>query len=178
MDFVMEVGSIGTDLPVSDISAPVDLDAFRSVMRHLVGSVTVITTEASSAFYGFTATAVCSVCATPPTILIVVNKSARTHPHIDRKGVFAVNILADDQRDIAQHFAGKGDDQFSSVNYSVTKRGVPIIKNAAAYLECEIQDRIPIGTHTVFVGQVITTGVEDRAPLIYHDARYGLVSHI
>jgi len=179
MDFVMEIGSIGADLPTkNEISAPVGADAFRSVMRQLVGSVTVITTEEDGVFYGFTATAVCSVCAVPPTILIVVNKTARTHPHIDRKGVFAVNILANDQRKIAQHFAGKEDDQFSSVNYSITARGIPIIKNAAAYLECEIQNRISIGTHTVFIGQVIATGVEDHTPLVYHDARYGLVAHI
>lgn len=179
MDFFLEIGSIGTDLQTaSEILTPVEADAFRSVMRQLVGSVTVITTEEGGTYYGFTATAVCSVCAAPPTILIVVNKSARTHPHIDRKGIFAINILANDQRDIAQHFAGKSDDQFSSVHYSITARGVPIIKSAAAYLECEIQNRIPIGTHTVFVGQVISTGVGDRTPLVYHDARYGLVAHI
>lgn len=180
MDFVMEIGSITTDLPAAapKPSPVVDAEAFRAVMRQLVGSVAVITTEGNGALHGFTATAVCSVCATPPTILIVVNKSARTHPHIDSRGVFAVNILADNQKAIAQHFSTKGDDQFSSVNYTLSNRGVPLLKGAVAHLECEIQDKIPIGTHTVFVAQVIGTGVEDRAPLIYHDAKYGLVAHI
>jgi flavin reductase len=179
MDFVMEIGLVGANaLTASETPASIGADTFRSVMRQVVGSVAVIATEGSGALHGFTATAVCSVCATPPTILIVVNKSARTHPHIDRKGLFAVNILADDQKEIAQHFANKGDDQFSSVKYSLSKGGVPIIEGAVAYLECEIQDRIAIGTHTVFVGLVIEAGVEDRAPLVYHDGRYGLVSHM
>ena len=170
-----KIDSGGSDAPNAQV---VDADNFRTVMRQLVGSVTVITTEEGGALYGFTATAVCSVCAAPPTILIVVNKSARTHPHIDQKGVFAVNILAKDQKDIAQHFALKSDDQFNSIKYSVSERGVPILDGVSAHLECEIKHRIPIGTHTIFIGEVIGTGARPCAPLVYHDAQYGLVAHL
>lgn len=156
----------------------VDVDAFRSVMRQLAGSVTVITTETDGVLHGFTATAVCSVCATPPTILIVVNKSARTHPHIDRRGMFAVNILAATQKGIAEHFATKGDDQFSNVDYSLTANGVPLINHAAAHLECEIESRNAVGTHTIFIARVIGTGTEAATPLIYQDARYGQITYI
>ena len=156
----------------------VGADTFRSLMRLLAGSVTVITTEGHDQLHGFTATAVCSVCAAPPTNLIVVNKSARTHPHIDSKGVFAVNVLADIQKDIAEHFAGKTDNQFSSVDYTLTDRGVPFITGATAQIECKIVERIPVGTHTIFVGRVIGAGQDAHAPLLYHDARYGQVAHI
>lgn len=156
----------------------VDATAFRSVMRQLAGSVTVITTEGDGVLHGFTATAVCSVCADPPTILIVVNKSTRTHPHIDRKGYFAVNVLAQSQKDVAEHFAGKGEDQFSSVSHTTTKNGVPLISGAAAHLECKIVERIAVGTHTIFIGCVVGTGAESCAPLVYHDARYGQIAHI
>lgn len=159
-------------------ATPVNVDEFRSVMRQLAGCVTVITTEADGELYGFTATAVCSVCAAPPTILIAVNKSARTHPHIDRKGAFAVNILADGQKHIAEHFATKGDDQFATVAHVVNARGIPLIEGAAAQLHCEVQERISIGTHTLFVAHIVGTGIQECAPLIYHDARYGLVTHI
>lgn len=159
-------------------SGPVDAEAFRAVMRQLAGSVTVITTESDGQLHGFTATAVCSVCATPPTILIVVNKSARTHPHIDRRGVFAVNILAANQKGIAEHFATKGDNQFSLVDFTLSTRGVPLINDAAAHLECEIESRVEVATHTIFVGRVIGTDAECTAPLIYHDARYGQVAHL
>ncbi len=155
----------------------VDADAFRSVMRQLVGSVTVITTEGSDQLHGFTATAVCSVCADPPTILIAVNQTARTHPHIDTKGAFAVNILSEDQRGLAEHFATKGENQFESVSYKLGLSGVPLLDSAAAHLECIVHQRIPIGTHTLFVGHVVGTGVERRSPLVYHNARYGMIEH-
>jgi len=163
---------------VSGGEGGVDADSFRSVMRQLAGSVTVITTEGEGKLHGFTATAVCSVCATPPTILIVVNKSTRTHPHIDRKGYFGVNVLADSQKHIAEHFAGKGEDQFATVDHSVTSSGVPLINGASAQIECKIVEKMSVGTHTIFVGRVLGTGTEETPPLVYHDARYGQVTHI
>ena len=156
----------------------VDANAFRSVMRQLAGCVTVISTEDAGSLYGFTATAVCSVCAEPPTILIAVNRTARTYPHIDRKGAYAVNILADGQKHIAEHFAGKKDNQFDTVEHTIGAMGVPLIAGAAAHLECNVEQKISIGTHTLFVGRVIGSGVDALKPLIYHDAKYGLVSHI
>ncbi len=156
----------------------VDADAFRSVMRQLAGCVTVISTEDAGSLYGFTATAVCSVCAEPPTILIAVNRTARTYPHIDRKGAYAVNILADGQKHIAEHFAGKKDNQFDTVEHTIGAMGIPLITGAAAHLECNVEQKISIGTHTLFVGRVIGSGADALKPLIYHDAKYGLVSHI
>ncbi|MGA0533713.1 flavin reductase family protein [Hansschlegelia sp. KR7-227] len=150
----------------------VDGGTFREIMRKLAGSVTVITTEGQGALHGFTATAVCSVCAEPPTILIVVNRSARTHPHIDQKGAFAVNILADDQVDLANLFASKSNEQFATVRYVMTPSGVPVIKDAAAFIECRTAERVDVGTHTIFIGSVVSGGAASGAPLIYHDASY------
>lgn len=173
----MDMGALS--LSALAITEPgVDATAFRDVMRQLAGSVTVISTESDGKLHGFTATAVCSVCADPPTILIVVNRSARTHPHIDRKGAFAVNVLAGNQRSVAEHFAGKNEDQFSNVKYEIGKNGVPLLTGAAAHLECEIKGQYDIGTHTVFVGRLVGTGVKPYNPLIYHDAKYGLVAHM
>lgn len=153
-------------------------DIFRDLMRKLAASVTVITTENEGNLHGFTATAVCSVCAEPPTILIVVNRSARTHPHIDRRGAFAVNILAEEQSGIASHFASKTLDQFAQVEHTVTPRGVPVINEAAAFIECRVDQRHDVGTHTIFLGQVIGGGTEPSSPLIYQDAKFARAMEI
>ncbi|CEJ86834.1 putative flavin reductase [Hyphomicrobium sp. GJ21] len=156
----------------------VDADTFKSAMRRLAGCVTVIATEEDGKCYGFTATAVCSVCVCPPTVLIAVNKSVRTHQHIDRRGAFSINILADNQKGIAEHFAAKIDDKFKIGGYTFGAAGMPLIDGAAAHLECSIQRRISIGTHTVFVAHVTNIDTKAMAPLIYHDTKYGLVAHI
>jgi flavin reductase len=158
--------------------ACVDVTAFRDVMRKLAGSVTIITTEDEGSLHGFTATAVCSVCAEPPTVLIVVNRSARTHPHINRKGAFAVNILADHQIELATLFATKSAEQFANVQHDITPRGVPVIRGATASIECCVIDQMEVGTHTIFIGAVIGTDTRDGSPLIYHDATFARAAMI
>ena len=152
-------------------SAHVSSDAFRSVMRALAGTVTVISTE-NGGLHGFTATAVCSVCADPPTILIVVNRSARTHAHITRRQAFVVNVIAEDQRPIAEKFSTKDNDPFDTVPHSLTANGVPRIDNTSAFLECVVREMSDVGTHTIFIGSIINAGVSGKAPLVYYDGQY------
>ena len=147
-------------------------DAFRQTMRALAGTVTVISTENDGKLYGFTATAVCSVCAEPATLLIAVNRSARTHAHITKKSGFAVNILGEGQDDVAAHFSGKGDDQFAGVEHRITERGIPVLAGVAAHLDCVVDQVYEVGTHTLFIGRVVDAGASDTRPLMYHDAKY------
>lgn len=147
-------------------------DAFRQTMRALAGTVTVISTENDGRLYGFTATAVCSVCAEPATLLIAVNRSARTHAHIARKSGFAVNILGEGQDDVAAHFSGKGDDQFAGVAHHITQRGIPVITGVAAHLDCVVDQVYDVGTHTLFIGRVVDADASGVKPLMYHDAKY------
>lgn len=152
-------------------SAHVDSDTFRCVMRSLAGTVTVISTE-NEGLHGFTATAVCSVCAEPPTILIVVNRSARTHAHITRRQAFVVNVIAEDQRSIAEKFSTKDNDPFGTVPHSLTASGVPRIDDTSAYLECVVREMNDVGTHTIFIASIVNAGVSGKAPLLYYDGQY------
>ena len=84
----------------------IDAAAFKKGMRHLAASVTLITTKVQDQRGGLTATAVCSVSAEPPQILVCVNKSASAHDPIGEAGFFCVNILSPGHRKIAERFAG------------------------------------------------------------------------
>ena len=154
----------------------VDIDSFRRVMRSLAGTVTVISTENQGVLFGFTATAVCSVCAEPPTLLIAVNRSTRTYPHIASKSAFSVNVIAADQRDLAERFGGKADDVFASVPHRLTEQGVPVIADAAAAMVCTVSQVMDVGTHTVFFGRIEHAEISGKPPLVYYDGRYGAVS--
>ena len=151
--------------------AYVDADTFRWVMRSLACTVTVISTE-NDGLHGFTATAVCSVCADPPTVLIAVNRSARTHAHIARRQAFVVNVIAQDQQSIAEKFSTKDTDPFSAVPHSLTHDGVPRIDGTSAFLECVVREMSDVGTHTIFIGSIVNAGASGKAPLLYHDGQY------
>ncbi|MFD0986295.1 flavin reductase family protein [Methyloligella solikamskensis] len=156
----------------------VDPDIFRSAMRQLAGGVTIITTVDRGTLHGFTATAFCSVCAEPPTVLIVVNRTARTHPHIDARRHFAVNLLSDSQTDLANRFAGKMENQFEGMAYTLPEGGAPVFDGVAAHLQCIVSSRLDVGTHTIFIGDVIGGGTSESGPLVYHSARFGRIEQI
>jgi flavin reductase len=152
--------------------ASVDVTMFKSVMRKLAGTVAVIAvTDEDGKSHGLTATAVCSVSVDPPMILIVVNRSSRTHHHIDYQKAFSVNILAEEQSGIADLFASKTEDQFSKVSHLSVAQS-PAIAEAAAYVRCCVEAQFDVATHTIFIGRVIDSCVSDDRPLIYQDAKY------
>src|SRR3954452_2763735 len=78
---------------------------FKTVMRQVVSSVAIVTSRAGRIRNGLTATAVCSVSAEPPTMLICVNRRASAERIIAESGVFAINFLTQDQHRIARLFS-------------------------------------------------------------------------
>ena len=162
----------------ADAGSPFDAQLFKRVMRKLAGTVTVFATSSDSGQHGMTATAMCSVSADPPTILIVVNRATRTHPHIDKKQAFTVNVLAEDQVSAAELFASKTDNQFAGVAHHLLSDGCPVIAGAAAYLHCSVESQVDVGTHTIFIGRVIEAGATRAQPLVYQDGQYGRVSRV
>lgn len=66
---------------------------FRNAMSLLTTAVNVITTEGEDGMHGFTASAVCSVTDTPPTLLVCMNQSSRSHTHFVDNKILSVNVL-------------------------------------------------------------------------------------
>jgi flavin reductase len=155
-----------------DAGQPIGVEEFKAVMRRFAASVSVITTSDGNRINGMTATAVCSVAADPPTLLIIVNRQNRSHPMIDSSKVFAVNILADDQHELASHFASRPDDPFELVQHQIGRGGCPLISGADASLECIVSDQFESGTHTIFIGKIVGTTVRCAPPLLYHNGSY------
>ena len=163
---------------LEEVSHPVtgkdfDEKVFKAVMRKLAGTTCIISTGSDDdGLHGLTATAVCSVSAEPPTVLVVVNRTSRTHPHIDANKAFTVNLLAEGQNEIAELFASKSPDQFSSVEHRRLEDSCPVVAGAAAFLHCHVRHQHDVGTHTIFIGEVVDGGVTADKPLVYYDSRF------
>jgi flavin reductase (DIM6/NTAB) family NADH-FMN oxidoreductase RutF/DNA-binding MarR family transcriptional regulator len=147
-------------------------EQFTDVMRRFAASVNVVTSADGEQKNGMTATAVCSVTAEPPSALIIVNRSNRSYGTIARTKKFAVNVLANDQRHLAAHFASKFPKPFSDVPHRSGTTGCPLIEGADAHIECVVIQEVDVGTHTIFVGKIVATGKSNRAPLLYHEGQY------
>jgi flavin reductase (DIM6/NTAB) family NADH-FMN oxidoreductase RutF len=158
---------------MESVSVLVSSDAFKAAMKRFATGVAVVTTTAESRIHGFTANAFASVSADPPTVLICVNRSARAHPLISASQRFCVNILALEQRALAEQFAdGEPQTRFDGVAYRFGPSGSPILAGTLAYVDCTLGEELTAGTHTIFLGNVIEAGERDGAPLGYYDRRY------
>lgn len=151
-------------------------EIFKSLMRNIACSVAVVTTNGAGRPHGMTATAICSVCAEPATILIVVNRSARSHPILSANRTFTINVLAEHQSDLGARFSSNHESPFSGVEYLVGSIGTPVIKDVAAYIECAITTEVDVGTHTIFIARVVGGDVSRALPLIYHMGEYKSLS--
>ena len=85
---------------------PVSLEQFKLGMRLLAGAVNIITSAHGGRRYGMTATAVCSVSADPPTVLVCINRLATTHAVVAKSKVFCVMVLRGDDWELSTTFSG------------------------------------------------------------------------
>ncbi len=68
-----------------------DKASFRDAMAHVGAAVNIITTDGPAGRAGFTASAVCSVTDTPPTLLVCLNRSASVWPVFSEHHTLCVN---------------------------------------------------------------------------------------
>ncbi len=152
---------------------PASTEDFLAAMRRFATGVAIVTTAHAGRVHGFTANAFASVSAEPPTVLICVNRSGSAHPLIASSQRFCVNVLALEQRKLAQRFAGgEPRSRFDGVGYRAGETGSPILAGTLAHLDCVIEEELTASTHTIFIGRVVDAGWREGAPLGYFDRAY------
>ena len=150
---------------------------FRDALGVFATGVTVVTTSGEEHAYGMTANAFSSLSLDPPMVLVCVRTGAEGSEHIDRNGVFAVNILAAEQEPLSRYFSSKdrprGRDAFREVAHTIGVTGSPILDGVVCYLDCSLNASHPAGDHEIFIGEVLTIGIDENvAPLLFHGGRY------
>jgi len=147
---------------------------FRAALGTFATGVTIVTAiDAQGLRVGLTANSFNSVSLAPPLVLWSLSRRAGSMPAFSHGSHYAINILAADQRALAERFASKTVDRFAGVAFRVGSSGAPVLEGAAAVFECFNRSRYDEGDHVIFVGEV--ERCEHRVgaqPLIYHGGRY------
>lgn len=149
-----------------------DEAAFKFAMSHFASGVTVVTTQHEGKAFGMTVASFASLSLHPPLVLICIEKSVKTHDAIAAAGKFGVSILRSDQQDISSRFASRAEDKFSGVELRQGALGVPLIAGALTTLECSVENRVPGGDHTIFIGKVVDAQTTEGNPLLYFRSGY------
>ncbi|MGI3171078.1 flavin reductase [Pseudooceanicola sp. C21-150M6] len=160
-----------------DLPDAISKQEFRSTMGLFAGAVTLITTGTGAGRRGLTATAVCALTDTPPSLLVCVNLSSATHQAMVENGRFSVQLLSDQDEDLALHFAGatgaEGADKFSAGDWGECRGAQPRLKSALASVSCVVDGQNTVGSHSVFIGRIVEVCLSpDRESLVYARSRF------
>jgi flavin reductase (DIM6/NTAB) family NADH-FMN oxidoreductase RutF len=159
---------------------PADPDQLRQAMRLWATGVTVVTSAHEGVTHGMTVSSFTSVSLIPPQVLIALAQSTRTHALVKNSRSFGVTVLAEDQQDISDRFAGRLPDEVDRLPGLETFNlvsGVPLIKGGIAHFDCRVIATFTSGTHTIFIGAVLAADGDLHArPLMYFNRGYQTIT--
>ncbi|MBL0375527.1 flavin reductase [Rhizobium sp. KVB221] len=152
---------------------------FREGMSRLGAAVNLITTDGPEGRHGMTASAVCSITDDPPTLLVCINRTNRSHDLFNGNGNLCVNVLAGRHHAMANVFAGRGgSERFSTGdNWTTLSTGAPVLRDAVASFDCRIVERVSVGSHSVFYARVDAIHLDTAPPetLIWFNRAYHIL---
>lgn len=132
--------------------------AFRDAMRQLARGVSSVTFGADGDRAGFTATSVTSLSSDPPSFIACIPLGLPDYSAVRRSFAFAVNLLAADQQEYSEHFAGRSElysaNRYQGGPWRPLPSGALCLANSIAAFEREIEDRVERHTHAILIGRV------------------------
>jgi flavin reductase (DIM6/NTAB) family NADH-FMN oxidoreductase RutF len=151
--------------------------SLRTAMRHLVGGVSLITAGLGAARTGATVISAHSLALEPETMIVTLNLSSSTWVAIRRFGHFCVNLLGEQHQPIAERFTGagglKGPARYEGAEWTTLATGAPVLVDALAAVDCELETSIERHTHAIVIGAVRAVRCGEGAALVYAHGHYG-----
>lgn len=149
----------------------ISLSDFRAAMGAFPGAVTIIATGEGQQRRGITATAVCSVTDSPPSLLACINRASSTRSAIAENRQFSVSLLDPEAEKMARDFAGQtgvtGADKFADGAWDRFDCGVPRLTLAPLSMACAVSEMHEVGSHSIFIGQIKDIHFGHGAAMVY-----------
>jgi flavin reductase (DIM6/NTAB) family NADH-FMN oxidoreductase RutF len=148
--------------------AALDRKQLRGVLGRFATGITVVSATGPHGPHGMTANSFTSVSLDPPLILVCVKRTAVMHATLLAAGAFAVSVLAAGQEQAARYFADhsrpRDEHEFDVVGSEPGARsGAPVLTGSLAWLECALAAVHDGGDHSIFLGEVLDAGCDERA---------------
>ncbi|OGA96257.1 MAG: flavin reductase [Burkholderiales bacterium RIFCSPHIGHO2_12_FULL_61_11] len=164
-----------TPAPIRKASSPsFSQREFRSALAMFATGVTIVTARTPAGdLVGLTANSFNSVSLNPPLVLWSLSQAAGSMAALSTGSHYAINILAADQKALAERFASKREDRWMDVLFTEGASGSPLLSGAAATFECFNRSRYEEGDHVIFVGEVERCSHRaGAAPLLFHGGKF------
>ena len=143
-------------------------------LRKLGYGLYVVGSRKGNKLNGQIANTVFQITSEPPTIAVSINKNNLTHQLIKESKAFTASVLRrDTPLSFIGHFgfkSGRDIDKVKGINYKIGETQAPVvIDNAVAYLEAKVIQEIDVGTHTIFIGELIDADVLTEEECMTYD---------
>lgn len=141
---------------------------FRRACSLFATGVTVVTTAQDGLRLGLTVNSFASLSLDPPLVLWSLREASTAKPVFAQAGHFCINVLAHDQAELANRFAGRVEgDPFAGLSVEGAAEEPPRLSGALAHIDCQTAEILPQGDHSIFIGRVRGISHRDGAPLLY-----------
>lgn len=148
----------------------------KEVFGHYTTGIVVVTGITSDGPRGFTCQTFGSLSVDSALVFFAASTSSVSWQRIREAGVLGVNILKDDQEQVARVFAVTGTDKFATVPWFAAPNGSPFLKGALAFLEGTIREVTNHGDHDIVVAELDFASTEPGNPLVYYRGAYRLLA--
>jgi len=149
---------------------------FRQCLGKFATGVTVVTCHGVAGPCGITANSFSSVSLEPPLVLWNIAKVSNSLQVFLDAEYFAINILGADQQALSLHFAEPDHTRFNGIEYTTSAKGVPLLPDTVACLECRTHQIYDSGDHYIIVGEVEDYRSDDAEPLLFYAGQYARFS--
>lgn len=152
-----------------------DPKEFRGVLGHFPTGVTVVAGAEDGEAFGLAIGSFFSISIDPPLVGFCVGKNSESWKRVADTGSFSVNVLSEHQMELSNTFASSGGDKFASCEWTpAAQTGSPLITDAVAHIDCDLETTYPGGDHLIVVGRVRSLEVhrEEHGPLIFFKGGY------
>jgi flavin reductase (DIM6/NTAB) family NADH-FMN oxidoreductase RutF len=147
-------------------------DAFRLAMREFASGVALVTAGRGDQRNGCTANSLCSLSLEPPSLIVCIALTSSTLASLRASETFGVNILGGGHESLADRFAGrsgvKGAARFEGSNWMSLVTGAPLLRDALACIDCEVEEVLDRHTHAIVIGRVAAVRRNDGEPALVH----------
>ncbi len=150
-----------------------DTRAFRQALGQFPTGVCVVTCVVEGVALGMTVSSFNSLSLDPPLVLFSIDRRAASLPLWERAEGYAVNVLAENQKDVSDRFATPLSKKWEGASYAPGLFGAPLLSGVATALECAAWSRHAAGDHLLFIAEVKRFRTSaDRRPLVFGKGRY------
>jgi flavin reductase (DIM6/NTAB) family NADH-FMN oxidoreductase RutF len=153
----------------------VDPVVFREALAAVAAPVAVVTSFDGERPHGTTVSAFCSLSLEPPLVLVSLDRGSDLLRMIRHSRRYGINVLSDDQEEIATRFARKGAEKFAEVPWALDT-DLPRLAGTSSWMACRLHGLVDGGDHVIAIGFVEHAAASPSHPLLYRQRAFGTLN--